>query len=79
MRNLVDEIIQEVVSNTESGNWIVSHVDLGVPEEEWLEQLESVATQLAMRVEVLDVEITEDSELDILVGTDYCFNYREEE
>jgi len=83
LNNVVNDVVNRIVdistSRTLSSNYYASydHVSDLISQEDFLKYFDLITEELRGREEVLDLQTTEDHELDAVYGTDWCPNYED--
>jgi len=73
---VANRALELATSNTTTGQWVIEHDDVAdlISEEDYFLYFDFIASELAGRIEVLDLD-THDNTLDMVCGYAWCKNY----
>ncbi len=76
VNNVVNRIVDISTQKTSTGNWVTGYEDVSdlISEFDYLEYFDFIASELASRPEVLDMD-TSNQQFDCIYGLSYCPNY----
>lgn len=80
INSIVDKALELAENNSISGNYILEYEDFEdmVSEDFYLAYFDIIVEELGAREEVLDLD-SADHKLNLIIGTNYCKNYEEED